>query len=314
MSVSLNILFHPSHNNFTPPYISKMPSKKSNVAEPEEPDTTINPYTILSITPEATASEIKTAYRRAALANHPDKVTSESQANATASFQRIAFAYAILSDPIRRKRYDATGSTSDSILDDDGNAFDWLSFYRSQFADVITVDALDAAKLEYQKSDEEHDDLLAAFIKSKGRMRRVFELVMHSYAPEDEERFRTIIDAAIVAGVVEGYHAYVNEKPSARQRRVEAAQGEAVEAEAYGVELAEKKKVKLLKPKAKEMDLAAMIQSNQKKRAGFLDGLEAKYMEIEEQMGKKKRRVAVEEPPEEAFKSNRERGKKQKLK
>ena len=45
---------------------------------------------------------------------------------ATSLTSSIAFAYAVLSDPARRKRYDETGSTSESIVDSDG--FSWTDF------------------------------------------------------------------------------------------------------------------------------------------------------------------------------------------
>jgi len=65
----------------------------------------MNPYQQLNIDPTATDSEIKTAYRKLAQKNHPDKGGDQEE------FQAIQEAYEILSDPDRRKRYDETGET-----------------------------------------------------------------------------------------------------------------------------------------------------------------------------------------------------------
>lgn len=58
--------------------------------------TTESAYTVLEITPSATDDEVKTAYRRLAMKNHPDKVTSlgpEVQKAAEEKFKKIQEAY-----------------------------------------------------------------------------------------------------------------------------------------------------------------------------------------------------------------------------
>src|SRR4051794_23280445 len=77
----------------------------------DQPPSEINPYDVLSLDKGATADQIKSAYRKAALKHHPDKATAEEKDEAHRRFQEIAFAYAILSDEKRRKRYDTTGNT-----------------------------------------------------------------------------------------------------------------------------------------------------------------------------------------------------------
>eukprot|EP00929_Paragymnodinium_shiwhaense_P119460 TRINITY_DN91364_c0_g1_i1.p1 TRINITY_DN91364_c0_g1~~TRINITY_DN91364_c0_g1_i1.p1 ORF type:complete len:410 (+),score=105.99 TRINITY_DN91364_c0_g1_i1:53-1282(+) len=64
-------------------------------------------YAVLGVPADATAEQIKAAYRRLALQHHPDK--QGTAASTTELFSRIAFAYEVLSNVQRRKRYDLTG-------------------------------------------------------------------------------------------------------------------------------------------------------------------------------------------------------------
>ena len=69
-------------------------------------------YEVLSVSHDAKADEIKKAYRRLALAHHPDKhatASDSAKVDASLKFQQVGFAYAVLSDEKRRLRYDKTG-------------------------------------------------------------------------------------------------------------------------------------------------------------------------------------------------------------
>lgn len=63
-------------------------------------------YDTLGIAPTATEGDIKSAYRRQALKYHPDK---NSAPDAPDRFKQVAEAYEVLSDPDKRRRYDANG-------------------------------------------------------------------------------------------------------------------------------------------------------------------------------------------------------------
>jgi DnaJ homolog subfamily C member 9 len=236
--------------------------------------------------------------------NSLDKAAPDSRDEAKQKFQEIAFAYAILSDERRRRRYDLTGNTSETLdLEDDD--FDWTEFYREQFSGVVSTSAIDKIKEEYQNSDEERADLLAAFEQYKGDLDRVYEVVMLSSVLDDDERFRAVIDQAIADGEIKGWAKYTEESKSKRQKRLKHAQQEAAEAEEAAKELDDEKasgkgKGKKKKKATKEDDnaLAALIQQRQKSRAAnFLDDLEAKYAP----KGKGTKRSAADEPSEEAF-------------
>ncbi len=151
-------------------------------------------------------------------------MTEDKKAEAHTKFQEIAFAYSILSDVARRKTYDATGSTH-SAVDLDG--FNWTDFYREQYSDAVSDDAITKFAKKYKKSQEEKEDILAAYEDSEGNMDGIYESVMLSDVVQDDKRFRAIIDAAIADGDVPAFDAYTKESKKARQKRLKAAGREA---------------------------------------------------------------------------------------
>lgn len=64
-------------------------------------------YEILEVSKNASADEIKKAYRKKALKFHPDKNPGDSEAEA--KFKEAADAYEVLRDPNKRSRYDQFG-------------------------------------------------------------------------------------------------------------------------------------------------------------------------------------------------------------
>merc|ERR1719231_1330208 len=67
-------------------------------------------YELLGVAKTADAAAIKKAYRSLALKWHPDK-NPTNKAEAEKQFVAITEAYETLSDPEKRKRYDAGGGT-----------------------------------------------------------------------------------------------------------------------------------------------------------------------------------------------------------
>lgn len=73
-------------------------------------------YDDLGVSPDASAEEIQAAYRKAAKEHHPD---AGGKAEA---FARISRAIAVLRDPERRARYDATGQEDAAPVDPEREA------------------------------------------------------------------------------------------------------------------------------------------------------------------------------------------------
>ena len=65
-------------------------------------------YEVLGVSPQATAEEIKQAYRRLARESHPDR--NPDDPSAEERFKELAAAYEVLSDPERRANYDRFGT------------------------------------------------------------------------------------------------------------------------------------------------------------------------------------------------------------
>lgn len=67
-------------------------------------------YETLGVKKDSPPSDIKKAYRKLALKYHPDK--NKGDKTAEAQFKQISEAYAVLSDPEKKKQYDLYGSTN----------------------------------------------------------------------------------------------------------------------------------------------------------------------------------------------------------
>ncbi|MDD5300247.1 MAG: J domain-containing protein [Gallionella sp.] len=85
-----------------------------------------NLYNILGVAPNATAEEIRKAYRSLAMRHHPDRST---HSNAEVRFNAIKTAYELLSDPKKRAEYNQSLNNR-IIIDPDNEAHAlWQSLF-----------------------------------------------------------------------------------------------------------------------------------------------------------------------------------------
>ncbi|KAE9980931.1 hypothetical protein EG328_011949 [Venturia inaequalis] len=128
-------------------------------------------YKVLEVQSTATQPQIREAYKRAALKHHPDRVPSDSPERAakTKKFQAINDAYYTLSDPTRRRDYDATRSfhnfTSGAAADPDeeeipnnqGSAgfAGWSDFFKNTFGSNTPAEESQRSNAQFSSVFEE---------------------------------------------------------------------------------------------------------------------------------------------------------------
>lgn len=92
-------------------------------------------YEILGITKSATPEEIKKAYRKKAIAHHPDKNPGDKDAEE--KFKIAAEAYEILSDPQKKAKYDQYGHQAFDGSQGHGGGHMNMDDIFSQFGDIF---------------------------------------------------------------------------------------------------------------------------------------------------------------------------------
>lgn len=131
-------------------------SKQKNVEDGEEElleeleQAEIDLYQVLGLAKTATAAEIKKAYRKLALVHHPDKNNQQDDnKDALRNFQELVYAYGVLSDETKRKRYDETGRVEgDEGFGEEG--YGWKEFYDDMYGKAVTKEMIEDDKIEYQ--------------------------------------------------------------------------------------------------------------------------------------------------------------------
>jgi len=79
-------------------------------------------YDVLGVSREAGAEELKKAYRKLAMQFHPDR--NHNDPAAEGRFKEVGEAYAVLSDPQRRQRYDTYGHAAEGASGGGGTPFE----------------------------------------------------------------------------------------------------------------------------------------------------------------------------------------------
>ena len=111
-------------------------------------------YEVLGIIKSASPEEIKKAYRKSALKNHPDKNKGDKAAEA--KFKEASEAYHVLSDKERRGNYDQFGHAA---FEGTGGRGGFSNFdFSNAFSDIFGSDIF--------------DDFFEGFGETRGRRRR----------------------------------------------------------------------------------------------------------------------------------------------
>ncbi|CAI2342041.1 unnamed protein product [Caenorhabditis sp. 36 PRJEB53466] len=216
-------------------------------------------YKVLGVEKNCDEKALKKGYYRQSMRWHPDKsnLKEEEKAEYTTKFQLLNKAYQILSDDERRKIYDETGS-----VDDEAGELkaDVLKAWRSMFRKVTKED-IDNFMEQFEGSEQQKQDLIAAYKKHDGDIRKIQETVI-GYG--DIEKLKGTLDALIDEGIIgntKKYEATTSEKKIKAYKRK-----------------AEKEAAEVENSTDSHSDLVALIQGRQQERnSSFLDALAAKY-------------------------------------
>ena len=191
------------------------------------------PYTVLRCNDLSTPTELRCAYRAAALQYHPDRLLLHPHDNddngsegegegevsrSTLKFQAVSAAYQVLMDEGRRSHYDRTGEVLDDNDDYDGNNHDsplphpgeeeeghtldeqqqhhrWENFYRSVFAvQSRFVVRYPKSAEEYCGSETERRDVLRYYKTCGGDMNKVVRVVPYGKEEDISRWMRDIVD------------------------------------------------------------------------------------------------------------------------
>ena len=113
-------------------------------------------YEILGVGRNAGAEEIKRAYRKGALKYHPDNYRGD-KAEAEKKFKELAEAYEVLSDPVKRRRYDQYGH--EGLRGAGVHDFSTMGFgdIFSMFDDIFGQMGFGGARAERHAADRGYD-------------------------------------------------------------------------------------------------------------------------------------------------------------
>lgn len=241
----------------------------------------IDPYEILGVDKDASPILIKKTYKKLCLKHHPDKIkqlNQEDQPEAASEeelFTKIQFSYSILSDPVKRNRYDTLGSLSEFSDDYDDDGFDWKEYFQSM-NERITVEMIEEDRVKYQNSEEEKEDVISSFIYYEGDFLKLFEVIPHlNFTESEEERVYKIIEhelprLKVDKSVTKSWEKYTKSRKTKVKNMLKKLAKEAKEAEELEKQLKKKNE--------KSQDLASLIKSRQNNRLdGLISNLEAKY-------------------------------------
>jgi molecular chaperone DnaJ len=127
-----------------------------------------DPYTTLGVNKNASADEIKKAYRKLAHQHHPDKKGGNE-----AKFKEINEAYQILSDPDKKSRYDRFGDSGGGQYQDFNFDFGGMGGGFENIFDMFSGGGFSQSRQRPEKGEDLH--LQVSVSKSDLGKRKVYE-------------------------------------------------------------------------------------------------------------------------------------------
>lgn len=139
----------------------------------------INLYDVLGIDKDATAEEIKKAYRAKAKKHHEDKGGDNEQ------MILINRAYSVLKDPIKRKHYDETGEESSFNFEQKFAALVQKLFFKvvGQSASIEHEDLIRKFKEEIQTALSAQEDQLEDLQKALDKLQKIIDRISVKKGP-----------------------------------------------------------------------------------------------------------------------------------
>lgn len=154
----------------------------------------MNPYKVLGLrnAENLTETDIARAYRRLALQYHPDRNPDGAE-----QFKQIAFAYSILTDPLKKQMFDDHG-----VIAEESGSENAEAARTERSADMATQVA--TFYRAYAGSEEEREDLLSYYKKTRGDLKRiVVEFALFDNGQEGEPtRIRRVLQSSIEDGLI----------------------------------------------------------------------------------------------------------------
>lgn len=155
-------------------------------------------YDVLGVPADSSEEEIKRAYRKKALKSHPDREKDSSEA-----MKEINEAYAVLSDPNRRSRYNETGDTSCPVSKMSPEEQILCSFFMMILESILNSDQdvkyVDMISLVSRSLEKQIRESESTEKKGLRRVRDLKEVLGRISSKEENGSIKECLDAQIIS-------------------------------------------------------------------------------------------------------------------